>query len=584
MRECKLDTINLMVTGRCNAACPCCYQRASSQEPSLDSIRKLCEQASELGLKRVMLSGGEPLLRDDICEIISIVRRCNAQVVLSTNGYLVTAELARALRQAGTSTISLSIDFPTKEGHDRDPSIAPSIESAARILVENGLRVVANVIVTHSNISHINRISRLIRKFGIENLNFLRPKPSTTTGWFERARLSKKDLYRLQLKKVSMVYSDFKDITFDCALCPLLYGAPESFLRNEGITGCGAGIDFLTVTEAGDIYPCPDLKRPEFWLGNIENDSLVKIWREHQFLAKLRETSQLRGGCKTCKLASVCRGCRSMALFIKNDLFAEDPDCPYLKRNILFRAAMLIPVYAGIILYAITPKKKKRVLEPEGMTTPEEVEAYEILTRDHRTYDDEVIANKVMAMIPENQPIRLLDVGCGTARIDMRILRGRPNVCITAVDLSLGMLEQAKKNVIAETQLAEQKRITFMQADGKCLPFANEEFDFGFCCYTLHHLKQPELMIREIARVTKPEGGLFFFDLQRRGGKLLELWVRIFTMGYPLMVRKLYRDSLRASLSLKEFKRVIISANIPGLRMGRRSIFDFIAIRDYSTK
>ncbi len=219
-----------------------------------------------------------------------------------------------------------------------------------------------------------------------------------------------------------------------------------------------------------------------------------------------------------------------------------------------------------------------RQLEAEPMSEPEEVQAYEVLTRDHRTYDDEVISKKVQAMLPLDRPIRLVDVGCGTGRIALRLLRARPNLQITCVDLSNGMLQQARRNIVSEAPDA-LGRVTFLNADGKQLPFADGAFDFGFCCYTLHHVKAPERMLREVGRVTRPDGGLFFFDLQRKGGRLLELWVRFFTMTYPEGVRKLYRDSLKAALSLAEFKLAVIASQVPGLEVGTRLFFDLVAAR-----
>ncbi len=435
MKAPALETMNLMVTARCNVRCRCCYQQTSSAphqgtaggaafgrsiglepphqgtaggaafgrsiglepphqgtaggaafgrsiglepphqgtaggaafgrsiglEPELDSIRRLCEQALDLGLKQVMLSGGEPLLREDIAQVVAAIRRLGPRVTLSTNGTLVTSEVARSLRDAGLETVSLSIEPGSgAEARDRDPATQARREVAVGLLLEAGLRVVANVIVTHSNLPHLAKGLERIRSLGVVNLNLLRPKPSKDPEWFPQSRLTGRDLYRLQrLKTALAAHSGFVDVSMDCAFCPLLYGAPVRFLEEKHISGCGAGIDFLAVTETGDIYPCPDLKRPEFLLGNIAHPALAQLWEEAAVLQSLRQVERLGAGCRGCKLSQICRGCRAMALFIGGDVFGDDPDCPYRDRGRLARGLMLTPIYAGVLRAAMTRKKRR---------------------------------------------------------------------------------------------------------------------------------------------------------------------------------------------------------------------------------
>jgi len=350
----KLETLNLTTTARCNLDCPCCYQKNRDAELSLGLLNRICEQALPLGLERVMLSGGEPLLRDDIDEVIQLFAARQVQVTLSTNGTLVTAERAQRLAAAGLDTVSLSVQgLDTGDGSDRAAGVDDVEARAAAALLEAGLRVVANIIVTHTNLPRFQETLARVRGMGIVNLNLLRPKPSLTPGWFERVRLNQRDLYKLQRLKVWLARQPgLGDVTFDCALCPLLYGAPASWLDEEGVTGCTAGIDFLNVSADGALYPCPDLSGPAFLLGNLLSDELGPIWRDNPVLAALRDTDRLSGACGRCKLAKQCRGCRSLALHDLDDVHGDDLDCPYRGRSWPVRAARLAPIYAGLVLAA----------------------------------------------------------------------------------------------------------------------------------------------------------------------------------------------------------------------------------------
>jgi len=583
----RLETLNIMVTGRCNLNCPCCYQERSLVDIPADHLRNLRDQALPLGLKTVMLSGGEPLLHPDLEEIILLFKEKGATVNLSTNGSAVTKEKAEALLRAGIDTVSVSVDgrWPHRSP-DRDAAGAAAARRSIALLQEKGIRVVLNLIVTKETLRRKGETVAGLREMGARNLNLLRPKPGKRPEWYPEARLDERDLYRLQRWKTKLAGRyGFDEVSFDCGLSPLLYGAPLSFLKKEGIRGCGAGIDFLAVTEDGGFYPCPDLKGPDFLLGRLGKEELGRLWLSHPLLLALREKERLWGDCGECGLAEVCRGCRAMAWIERGDLFADDPDCPYRGRTAWIRAAKLAPVYAGVLGAAFRCSRNgngaahRRTLEKEALDDPEEVEAYDTLTKVHRTHDDQWITRNVLRLIPADREIHLLDVGCGTARIPLRILRDRPRLRITAVDLSPPMLRRARLNVDSEAPSCAG-RIRFLLADGKKLPFPSGAFDFGFCSYSLHHLAKPETMIAEIRRVVRDGGGLFFLDLQRKSGVFAELWTRFFTMTYEEPLRKLYRDSLAAALSFPEFAAAFRSAGVPGIRVRRRFLFDSIAEKE----
>ncbi|MDD6289430.1 MAG: radical SAM protein, partial [Eggerthellales bacterium] len=114
--------VSWMTTNRCNLKCAHCYQDASecqSNELTTDEAKAMIEQIARAGFRVMIFSGGEPLLRDDIFQLVAHAASCGLRPVFGTNGTLITPQVAKKLKDAGAAAMGISIDSLDPEKHDR---------------------------------------------------------------------------------------------------------------------------------------------------------------------------------------------------------------------------------------------------------------------------------------------------------------------------------------------------------------------------------------------------------------------------------------------------------------------------------
>ncbi|MEB3173638.1 MAG: methyltransferase domain-containing protein [Cyanobacteriota bacterium] len=206
----------------------------------------------------------------------------------------------------------------------------------------------------------------------------------------------------------------------------------------------------------------------------------------------------------------------------------------------------------------------ERILEPEVMDT--EVEAWEYDQMDFSAVNG-AFAQRAVELGPLRASV--LDAGTGTARIPVLMAQLRPQWRIVGVDLARSMLALAAQN-IAQAQCEAQITLDF--ADAKYLPYADCCFDGVVSNSLIHHLPNPGQFLGELARVLKPEGFILVRDLLRPEDEAtLERWVEGVGADYSPHQTQLFRDSLRAALSLSEIEALAQSLDIPGLRVYQSS-------------
>jgi ubiquinone/menaquinone biosynthesis C-methylase UbiE len=189
-----------------------------------------------------------------------------------------------------------------------------------------------------------------------------------------------------------------------------------------------------------------------------------------------------------------------------------------------------------------------RILEQEAMMTEAEVVAYDLLVKKYFEILHAGFIETVINLSPASG--KFLDIGTGSGRIAIGVGKFAPDSEVTGVDLSESMLGVARRN--AESEGVSQK-VAFRLGDAKGLPFDDNSFDAVFCHNMLHHLPHPEMMISEIKRVAKNEGAIIVRDLKRHSTVVTELHVNLFGLTYTKLMKKEYRDSIRASLSESEW-------------------------------
>lgn len=159
-------------------------------------------------------------------------------------------------------------------------------------------------------------------------------------------------------------------------------------------------------------------------------------------------------------------------------------------------------------------------------------------------------AQDTINLVPSLRKSRVLDAGCGTARISILIAKERPQWQITAIDLAQSMLDVAAQN-IQEAEL--QRQISLNKVDAKKMPYPEGSFDLVISNSLLHHLPNPISFLQELKRVLKADGAIIIRDLLSPPTEAaVDAMVSTIGDDYNNHQKKLFRDSLRAAFTLEE--------------------------------
>lgn len=203
-----------------------------------------------------------------------------------------------------------------------------------------------------------------------------------------------------------------------------------------------------------------------------------------------------------------------------------------------------------------------RILEDEVMLAEDEVVAYDKLVKQYLEILHAGFVHTILNLSPEEG--LFLDVGTGTGWIAIGIVQKNPLCRVVAVDLSDTMLRVAKKNAVRE---GVAHRIEFVKADAVSLPFTDKYFHSVFSHNMLHHLPEPILMMKEIARVVRDDGAVNVRDLKRLPFWMAKLHVNLFGLFYNRTMKKEYFDSILASLSEGEWQQMAEALKIDNARL-----------------
>ena len=198
-----------------------------------------------------------------------------------------------------------------------------------------------------------------------------------------------------------------------------------------------------------------------------------------------------------------------------------------------------------------------RILEPELMDTQEDAEEYDAMDF---VAPNTLFAEDALSLVSRKGSVSVLDIGTGTAQIPILMLERRRDLHILAVDLAKEMLRVAARRV-ADAGFAEQCQLACI--DAKALRVPAEKFDLVMCNSTAHHIPDPLLLFREVARVVKPDGAILIRDLIRPP-KMDDAWatVKRVAAGDGKRQQQLFFDSLCAALTLDEVEGLVKAAKL----------------------
>lgn len=313
------------VTNACNLHCAHCSAaagRRSRGELGSSSATKLICELGELGVLDVALSGGEPLLRRDICELITAGSESGLRLGLATSGHGLTDARAAELLSSGLSRIQVSIDGDevTHDRLRRCPGSYRTAVHAVRTSVGTGLRTNVCLTVSRTNRSQLEAACNMCVALGAARLNFSRFVATGRGG-------SDLDLTPMEwahvateIEHLTHRYSGSLEITTHLAQRVLL--DPE-VSRWPAFAGCQAGRGQAHVTPSGDVTPCVVLP---IAIGNVKQTRFKDIW-DHSSLVGAFKRRSVNGRCGECPVLRHCGGCRAVAFSSSGDPLGEDPRC-----------------------------------------------------------------------------------------------------------------------------------------------------------------------------------------------------------------------------------------------------------------
>jgi radical SAM protein with 4Fe4S-binding SPASM domain len=270
-----------------------------------------------------ILTGGEPLLRRDILEIVRRAAERELWVVVGTNGVKITENVAARLKEAGARGLSLSLDALDPDRHDRFRNVRGAWKNTvegAGILTRTGLPFIVQTTAGAHNLGELEEIadfaySRLAAK--VWNLYFLVPTgrgqfvSDITPAQYDEVLAS---LYRIQKK-----YNGRMLVNAKCAphyiktvleqggnqADPISTEVSPIRTYSGGAGGCPAGTHYMGIRPNGDVTPCPYL--PVF-AGTLRNSSLADLWTSSELFTNIRRRTSLGGRCGECEMNGHCGG------------------------------------------------------------------------------------------------------------------------------------------------------------------------------------------------------------------------------------------------------------------------------------
>jgi radical SAM protein with 4Fe4S-binding SPASM domain len=355
--------ISWNLTYRCNLACEHCYLDAGGSprlhsegfgdrsELTTEECRKVSDDIAAFAPESLtILTGGEPLLRRDILEIIRHAVARKLWVVVGTNGIRVTENLAQILLREGVRGLALSLDALDPDRHDafrRVRGAWTNTTEGARILHGAGLPFIIQTTVGRHNLGELEAIADFAwDALGAKvwNLYFLVP---TGRGQFvSDIAPGEYDGVLRELSRIQTKYAGRMICNAKCAphyVKQLFEENPRSpFIRTYagGAGGCPAGTHYLGIRPNGDLTPCPYL--PLFG-GNLRQSSLGELWERSELFVRIRKRTTLGGRCGPCEFNAHCGGCRARAYGMTGDLMAEDPLCTHRPGTYPDAAKLLAP-------------------------------------------------------------------------------------------------------------------------------------------------------------------------------------------------------------------------------------------------
>ncbi|MBN1437647.1 MAG: radical SAM protein [Sedimentisphaerales bacterium] len=337
------------ITRVCNLKCLHCYNDSgsdkSAQELTTDQAKSVLDNLAEFGVPSVLFSGGEPLMRPDLFELIAYARDQGLRAVISTNGTLIDAQTAQLAQKQGVSYVGVSLDGigPINDKFRGIPGAFDRAVAGIRHCQDIGLRVGLRLTLTKTNIQDLDKLFQFFENENIERACFYHLVPTGRAGNIADQQLTHNQTRAAvqsimdHTKRLTLTDRKTDILTVDnhtdgvFLYLTLLKQDPEKAAavwklltwNGGGLYSSGVGIACIDFN--GFVHP------DQFWyhynLGNVQQKPFSQIWTNpnEPLLNGLRSRRQyIKGRCRLCKFFDACGG----SLRVRADLHFKNPWAP----------------------------------------------------------------------------------------------------------------------------------------------------------------------------------------------------------------------------------------------------------------
>ncbi|MEE8401122.1 MAG: heme b synthase [Candidatus Hydrothermarchaeaceae archaeon] len=344
------------LTGSCNLKCVHCRASAveerDASELTTQEIMNTIDNIASFSHPILILTGGEPLVREDLFEIAGYATEKGLRVVVGTNATMITPKIARRLLDSGVKRISISLDGPTAKAHDKFRGISGAFEdtlAGAKAAQEAGLDFQVNTTVTKRNVDDLQAIYDLAIKLGAVAHHIFLLVPTgrgvdlkdeeISPGEYENVLNWMYDMQKRDSTQKKAPGHGHGGLFMKATCAPHYFRVISQRSKEEGldISGEGGGLNAMTegclggkgfsfISRYGDVYPCGYLPTSA---GNIRDKPFREIWEESTLFKDLRDPRKLKGKCGKCEYKVQCGGCRARAFAKHKDYLKSEPYCIY---------------------------------------------------------------------------------------------------------------------------------------------------------------------------------------------------------------------------------------------------------------
>lgn len=355
-------------TNQCNLNCLHCHQNSGASEEkelTTEEAFTVIETLGDAGVSILTFSGGEPLVRSDIFEVIQRAHDAGMLCTIASNGTLMTKDVVQKLKKAGITRVEIGLDGCTAQTHDflrNTPGSFDATVKGIKNCAETGFDEICTTMTLHEqNINELHGIVALAEELGVTRFYLNRLIPAGRGKDVINLDVTKED----KIKALEYIYDKFYDSVtngdgIQCYSRGMTYYGRLGYEKSNGqvftvsealsgydkmwsqkfggnvskivqryapgFGGCSAGVTYAGLTAGGDLLPC--VPAP-IKLGNLLQQDLEDIWVHNELLTYMRRRDELHGTCGRCGYNAICGGCRYTAYALNGDWLAGDPTCPF---------------------------------------------------------------------------------------------------------------------------------------------------------------------------------------------------------------------------------------------------------------